>query len=733
MSDSDSHDDNHLPSPRALTKINSQTLNSSIYNQTKTKSSSIKFDNPTTTNKKFKLPPSSGTYTNLLNQNQRQQPMSSVITGSRPTKDIHELQRSIETKLEMKPSLITGITTIKTYMATQEFNNQKLEDEIVNHQRKLNNKLSNLEELGDHEIQSLRLIEEKYNLTCKQMAIEMGEKLINLKEDISNRIERIINDNNSQLINQRNQLRDECNDFLKQIQSIKTDLNRNLIKLKEDYNKKKIIYFDQMDETIDFLKNDINHIKTTLHVKSNQGDSLSIDLNQNLKIINLNLVDKFNSIKLKNSAKQQELIELRHKINEAKTTKKLHQDFKIDKINKINFFNVEIKRINDLLTNQEFERRSLHNKLQNLKGNIRVFCRIRPVPSPSSTSTTTSNDEVNFEYPDNEFNDNANQELKISSSSNYSSNYSSNNYSSTNLSDTSYKFQFDKIFNPETQNHEIFKEISQLIQSSLDGYNVCVFAYGQTGSGKTWTMSHPDSGMIPLSINKIFDDIESLKLNHWNYEIIGQFIEIYNDSIIDLLSSSSSTSSNGNNKKIEIKHDDLNGKTTITNCNSINIISKQQAQQILNHGFQKRSTASTLLNERSSRSHSIFIIKLKGFNNKTNQSCEGVLNLIDLAGSERISVSQVKGDRLKETQSINKSLSCLGDVIHSLNQQSQQSQQQHQHIPYRNSKLTYLLKHSLGGDLKTLMFVNISPLQKNFNESINSLRFATKVNNTQLK
>jgi kinesin family protein C1 len=162
---------------------------------------------------------------------------------------------------------------------------------------------------------------------------------------------------------------------------------------------------------------------------------------------------------------------------------------------------------------------------------------------------------------------------------------------------------------------------------------------------------------------------------------------------------------------------------------------------MLHKANQNRATGATLLNERSSRSHSVFVLQLTGHNETTGERTSGVLNLIDLAGSERLTSSGATGDRLTETKAINKSLSCLGDVIQALANNKEGS-----HIPYRNSKLTYLLQNSLGkfenkgdrclvlilyvgGNCKTLMFVNISPLTEHFKETLCSLRFATKVRN----
>lgn len=260
----------------------------------------------------------------------------------------------------------------------------------------------------------------------------------------------------------------------------------------------------------------------------------------------------------------------------------------------------------------------------------------------------------------------------------------------------SHQFSFDRVFSPESTQKDCFEEISQLVQSALDGYNVCIFAYGQTGSGKTFTMQGPPgipneetTGMIPRAVSQIYKVAQQLKQFGWEYTMEGQFLEIYNEAIHDLLGDVSSYGK----IKHEIHHHENKGggasTTSVTDMTTVVLDSPGRVKQMLRKASQNRATGSTNLNERSSRSHSVFTLKLRGKNKESGETTNGILNLIDLAGSERLSMSGSKGDRLKETQAINKSLSCLGDVIQALVNDDT-------HVPYRNSKLTYLLKNSLG-------------------------------------
>ncbi|GMN63139.1 hypothetical protein TIFTF001_032212 [Ficus carica] len=354
----------------------------------------------------------------------------------------------------------------------------------------------------------------------------------------------------------------------------------------------------------------------------------------------------------------------------------------------------------------EMLRKKLHNTILELKGNIRVFCRVRPLlPDDGS-----SGEGKVISYPTSM--ETLGRGIDLSQSG------------------QKHSFMFDKVFMPDESQEDVFEEISQLVQSALDGYKVCIFAYGQTGSGKTYTMmgkpGQPEQkGLIPRSLEQIFRTRQSLLPQGWKYEMQVSMLEIYNETIRDLLSTNRSSldmlrTENGVGKQYTIKHD-VNGNTHVSDLTIVDVHSAREVSYLLDRAAQSRSVGKTQMNEQSSRSHFVFTLRISGVNESTEQQVQGVLNLIDLAGSERLSKSGSTGDRLKETQAINKSLSSLSDVIFALAKKED-------YVPFRNSKLTYLLQPCLGGDSKTLMFVNISPEPSSAGESLCSLRFASRVN-----
>jgi kinesin family member C1 len=317
---------------------------------------------------------------------------------------------------------------------------------------------------------------------------------------------------------------------------------------------------------------------------------------------------------------------------------------------------------NEKLRAEESLRRKLHNQVQELKGNIRVFCRVRPMLEAEPEQA------AQIAYPD------AGEESKEVTVQGPETKSAMGNVTTANNA-----FSFDRVFGPQSQNAEVFDEISQLVQSALDGYNVCIFCYGQTGSGKTFTMSAAD-GMIPRAVQQIYSTATSLEEKGWKYSMEGSFVEVYNENLNDLLGRADEF----DKKKHEIRHDAAKCQTTITGVTTVVLDTPEKVDGLLKRAHTNRSVAATQSNERSSRSHSVFILKLIGENSITGERSEGTLNLVDLAGSERVDKSGVQGARLKETQNINRSLSCLGDVIGALG-----SSKEGAHIPYRNSKVSW--------------------------------------------
>ncbi|CAI8610757.1 unnamed protein product [Vicia faba] len=250
--------------------------------------------------------------------------------------------------------------------------------------------------------------------------------------------------------------------------------------------------------------------------------------------------------------------------------------------------------------------------------NIRVFCRVRPLLHDESRSTE---DKI-FSYPTPM--EASGRQIDLAQNG------------------QKHSFTFDKVFIPEVSQEEVFVEISQLVQSALDGYKVCIFAYGQTGSGKTYTMmgrpGHPEEkGLIPRSLEQIFQTKQSQQPQGWKYEMQVSMLEIYNETIRDLMSTNRSSSENGTpGKQHTIKHD-ASGNTQVSDLTVVDVHSAKEVAFLLNQAANSRSVGKTQMNEQSSRSHFVFTLRICGVNESTDQQVQGVLNLIDLAGSERLS------------------------------------------------------------------------------------------------
>lgn len=624
----------------------------------------------------------------------------------------HELSQDIQLKKQKISHLSHEITRIKTKNATKELEVWKLEDEVVQLRKLYASVKANIEKLHEYEEDSLRTLDNHYELGCKEIDADLNRKLLSLKERVTREVESRIQEAKAKSAETREALVEDISRLSAELSALKTELELKLKVLQDQSKKQEQSLRQASDVELARLRDSKSQIDATIVSKRAQLKDAQ-ELHEKLESSsNKQLQQKLESLASAYSEKEAGVLEIQRKVQQVKDRLKAAESVVSTQKNLVEKYRQETSWMQQRLPLLEIQRRELHNKLQELKGNIRVFCRVKPAEAASCAS---------FDIPSTEeFNSNGKQVLTISSST------PSSSFSGKDIRSSQYSFEFDKIFDQRCSNSEVFSEIDQLVQSSLDGLNVCVFAYGQTGSGKTWTMSHPEDGMISLSLKRIFCHISDLKEQGWEYSIAGQFVEIYNEQIIDLLSSKT-------NCKHEIKHDDIKLQTEILNCSTIKLNDENNAIELLTLANANRSTGFTMANSRSSRSHSIFIIKISGLNQKTGQQTEGTLNLVDLAGSERLNVSQARGERLKETQAINKSLSCLADVIYSLSQrQNGLKNALMVHVPYRNSKLTFLLKHSLGGNSKTLMFVNISPLEEHLNETINSLRFAAKVNNTKI-
>ncbi|GMY32137.1 kinesin-like protein KIN-12B [Fagus crenata] len=307
--------------------------------------------------------------------------------------------------------------------------------------------------------------------------------------------------------------------------------------------------------------------------------------------------------------------------------------------------------------------------------------------------------------------------------------------STDSLSINGHTFTFDSVADVEATQKDIFELIgAPLVENCLAGFNSSVFAYGQTGSGKTYTiwgpanaleenLSNDQQGLTPRVFERLFSRIseEQIKQSEQqlSYQCQCSFLEIYNEQVTDLL--------DPNQKNLLIREDVKSG-VYVENLTEEYVSTMKDVTRLLMKGLSNRRTGATSINAESSRSHTVFTCVVES---RCKSKADGLstcktsrINLVDLAGSERQKLTGAAGERLKEAGNINRSLSQLGNLINILAEVSQTGKQRH--IPYRDSRLTFLLQDSLGGNAKLAMVCAISPSQSCKSETFSTLRFAQR-------
>ena len=343
-------------------------------------------------------------------------------------------------------------------------------------------------------------------------------------------------------------------------------------------------------------------------------------------------------------------------------------------------------------------RKRYWNAMEDMKGKIRVYARVRPMlgleSSKGQQAVLESPDEYSLSHPWKD--------------------------------DKARVYDFDRVFSPSDTQDQVFEDTKHLVQSAVDGYNVCIFAYGQTGSGKTHTIygSEGEPGLCPRGVDELFRIVDRDR-GKFMLDISVTMLELYQDTLLDLLLAPPPRAKTPAEEryfvppKLEIKKDSK-GFVTVQGATVKEVASAAELMAIIERGVAQRNVSETKMNRASSRSHLVISVVIEATNLQTQSVTRGKLSFVDLAGSERLKKSGSEGQQQKEAMSINKSLSALGDVISALAVEAA-------HVPYRNHKLTMLMSDSLGGNAKTLMFCNVSPADGNLDETQNSLQYATRV------
>ena len=567
-----------------------------------------------------------------------------------------------------------------------------------------------------HELKTIKELNKKLE-DDKKKALKENYNYINTIKDMKIELKNLLNEK-MELLKLEKESKNKTNILFKEIQEEKKK-NEKLIKNLGEFDEIKIKYKEMLEEfnkisiENEELKEelqsknieDINKLKEKYETEVFELKSLiNIWKNNFLEISKFKLIN----YNIKSHQEIESIIDIdENYIENAPSeikdiSKKVLEYFKL-LIEQENYKTVDLKHLKESLIseqekvnilshklkNEKFLRRKIHNRYMYLRGNLRVMCRVRPflpfekINKKSQIETMVINNDSISIFQENK------QEKN---------------------------FEYDYIFDTKSTQKDVYEEVTLLIQSMVQGNNICIIAYGQTCTGKTYTIQGPNSknpGIVPRAARELF-----LILNNFNksnfFESIRlsmTIIEIYNEQIYNLLEESTPNLN---------MYEDASGNLIIPDLNPISINSFDEANKLFKLAAKFRHTSSTEYNDRSSRSHCIFSFQLK-LTGKDGRIIRSTLHIIDLAGSERISKSQNKDEKLrKESICINLSLHSLSTVLNSIALKAN-------HIPYRDSKLTHFLKDSLNENYNILLILLVSPNVKDISETISTLQFGERI------
>lgn len=334
------------------------------------------------------------------------------------------------------------------------------------------------------------------------------------------------------------------------------------------------------------------------------------------------------------------------------------------------------------------KRREALNKILDIKGSIRVFCRVRPF---LLSDRRRIHEPISIGL----------EKVVVKSVG------------------IRKEYRYDKVFHQAATQEDVFVEVEPILRSALDGHNVCILAYGQTGTGKTFTMdgTNNQAGIIPRAIEELF---RQASLDNSSTTFSMSMLEVYMGNLRDLLAPKVASRTHEVAAKCLNIQTDPKGMVEVEGLTQVQIPDTAKAKWWYAKGRRARSTSWTNVNETSSRSHCLMRITISRHGDDSKAKAQvSKLWMVDLGGSERLLKTGATGQTLDEGRAINLSLSALGDVIAAL-------RRKRGHVPYRNSKLTQILKDSLGHSSKVLMLVHISPCEEDVGETICSLSFANR-------